>query len=1076
MKILKDTPFEVAWLVWKARPEKTCLTLVVKGSFAIVDSGRCPIDPQQELPAGDLHYDDDVNRSVRYESDFAHVKTRGECFVVGSCFAPKSKPVEMELAAFKIGPTLKKMAVIGDRCIQGLLKGQSKPVPFTEMPLCWERAFGGPRSKLNPVGEGLGKSIVNGKAVIRLPNIEDPANLIHGKRDKPTPIGSFPIPRTWSARTRHLGTYNSRWVDERWPWLPKDFNLAYHNAAPEDQRITGFYRGDEEIALINLHPEFPKIRCQLPGLRANAFLRDAKRDVLRPLTPELDTITVDTDLQKILCTWRAVTTVPSESLEEFSHLFVVHEEIGRKRSISDYRAWFEKLIADEEAGVREYEAQPVGTRDVRAGEVEQRPFPLPEEPSRGSERSNAALDPSSLLRRVGTLPEPVPMDSPVLSPVATRAFDEASVWIDIVFDESRELPEIPEQALAGQPPSGDEDAPSGSYAEPTITFDEHLRRKVAELQAGADRPVATSERPVAKMMTSKTRDDGAGLAQPKTTLLQAADEEPERPLEKTRIFSTNEDDTEIPLAKTALIPVVGPADDHDDASMEAERTDEKAGTSDNSRLLRSDWVSVVAEDDLDGGERGWAVTDESLMMLAEDAAFLFQNDDGHEPTAYMSHSDLASALARDVPSSEAAPSEGLEGSTTLQFIESFTAADDFDEVTEVQPELHLEPPSEPTRFESTPPPPFQKPEASEAKETLTRPSTQKKGLDEESALFIRPSELVHAFGGEEFADIKARAGSRPPPAPTEDEQRDVRERLMAAITADSDCAGWNLVDSDLSGLDLSGGKLKGALLVRANLSGASLDGADLQGALLDRARLTGASLHETDLSYASLVKAEGEGLRFDETCLDGADASEALFPDSIFRSCTCRGVHLDGADLVGARFEKTTLDQCGLSGAKLDGAVFVECSLVESELNEGTSAKGASLNDCQLDGLRASDGSDFSDATFMGAKIPNARFIGSRLERANFSFADLNGADFTEAILQHASFLGCKAREARFDRADLKRANLGKSDLHQARFEGAILQRTDMRGCNLFGAEFLDALLLDPKLELANLKGTKLAR
>ena len=51
----------------------------------------------------------------------------------------------------------------------------------------------------------------------------------------------------------------------------------------------------------------------------------------------------------------------------------------------------------------------------------------------------------------------------------------------------------------------------------------------------------------------------------------------------------------------------------------------------------------------------------------------------------------------------------------------------------------------------------------------------------------------------------------------------------------------------------------------------------------------------------------------------------------------------------------------------------------------------------------------------------------------------------------------------------------GKSDLPGARFEGASMLRTDLRGCNLFGAELFEAKLSDVKLELANVKGTKLA-
>ncbi len=1075
MRLLKDTPFEVAWLHWKARPETHCLTLVVKGSFSIVRAGPCPVDPQQELPTGDMHHDDDVERSVRYESDFAPVKTRGECFIVGSCFAPGGKPVEMELAAFKVGPSLKKMAVIGDRYFRGLLKGQSKPVPFTEMPLCWERAFGGERSKVNPVGEGLGKAIVNGKAVIRLPNIEDPAHLIQGKRDRPVPIGSFPIPRTWKARTRYTGSFDSGWLEDRWPWMPKDFDLAYHNAAPEDQRIAGFYRGDEEVSLVNLHREFPKLRCRLPSLRANAFLKETKRGLLRPLTPELDTITVDTDLGKVLCVWRAVTTIPSESLDEFSHLFVVHEEIDARRSINDYEQWFDQRLEEEDAAAKEFEAEPPAADDeVHAVEVTPPLLPKPEMPETEPRRPRSSMhyEPSALLRRTGTLPEPVPIDSPVLTPIATSAFDEGSVWIDIVLDESQEIPE----PARVEPPQVDVQRLAETQVEPTITFDEHLKKKAAELFDGEEKPDGPPDRPVAKTQVLAALDDEPERHDEKTMVLSAMEDQPERPVAKTQVLSVLDEEPERPIPKTAVVPIQEPSVELEYESLAIRVGDLESAESEDSFLMRTDWVSVAPREDLEGDGGGWMAPEASLLMLAKEAAFLAEDEDEHDATAYMSQTEVASALERGERAAEQLLSQDLEGSTTMRFIDALSDEHAFDELSKIQAVPVIEPPSAVPPAIVKPITPIPTPVVVTEDEPPRQPAPPSEVLKEESALFISPSELATALGGDEYRAAEEQKEEPPEPELTEADRQKLRDRVVAAIETDGDCAGWDLSDADLSGLDLSGGNFEGALMARADLTGAKLDGANFEDAVLDHATLAGASLVKTNFTKASLFAAEGEELHFEETLLDGAAAMHGRFPRARFTDCTCVKTELIGADLVGASFERTTLDRADLSRAKLDDAVFVESSLVDTDISEGASVRRAKLEDCDLSKLRASDGSDFSAANFRGAKITQGRFGGSKLEDANLSFAELDGADFGGAILTRATMLGCKLREARFDGAVLLDVKQGKSDLHEARFEGASLLRTDLRGCNLFGAEFLDANTLDTKLELANLTGTKLEK
>lgn len=361
MRVIKDTPLEIGWITWAVRPPQPSLVVVVKGTFALGPQGALPFAEEQELPTGDMFWDDDPELSARYESDMGIIKPRGEVLLVGTWRAPGGKPVTQAMIRMRVGSVKKQLALIGDRYWKGgMMGGVTEPVPFTEMPLCWERAFGGPKVDANPVGSGIEPVEVHGQKLVRLPNIEDPGRLIRSARDKPKPAGAFPIPRTWKARTSLMGTYTGRYQRTRWPWFPEDFQWEHFNAAPQDQRIRGFWKGDEEIALQGVHPDHRDLTCRLPGISPRVFLDPAgESKQLREVGLALDTIVVDADAAQVYCLWRGTTECKSETLEEYDHVFVVHEPIDRRQQPADYRAWFERKLAEEAAEEEQLEAEPM---------------------------------------------------------------------------------------------------------------------------------------------------------------------------------------------------------------------------------------------------------------------------------------------------------------------------------------------------------------------------------------------------------------------------------------------------------------------------------------------------------------------------------------------------------------------------------------------------------------------------------------------------------------------------------------------------------------------------------------------
>lgn len=342
------------------RPPRASLTVAIKATFDILPDGTCAIAPTQRPIAGDTRHDDDDQRSLRFDSDLALVKPRGECILAGTCHPPGGRPIGTSAVAFKIGPVARSIAVFGDRRWEKSMLGRkiSTPTPFTAMDLCWERCFGGSSHSENPLGRGI-DAVPRAEGAVLLPNLERPEALIASPSDRPMVAAAFPIDSGWKARVRRAGTYDARWLKQRWPFFPEDLDLEYFNAAPEEQRIRGYFRGDEEIALQNLAPGRPLVRGRLPGLRPRcfAFIRRGNADSFEEVSLELDTITVDADAMQAFAVWRGLVEVPSETLDEVRDLLVSHEALTARTPAGVHRARLSAihaaLAADDDGFVAE---------------------------------------------------------------------------------------------------------------------------------------------------------------------------------------------------------------------------------------------------------------------------------------------------------------------------------------------------------------------------------------------------------------------------------------------------------------------------------------------------------------------------------------------------------------------------------------------------------------------------------------------------------------------------------------------------------------------------------------------------
>lgn len=274
MELLRDTALEVAFVTTPITPPRHTLTVVVKATLTLPDAGVCELAAEQLPVASDVFVDDDPAKPLRYESDLAPIKPRGECLVLTGAPPPPGA-----VAAFALGP-LRRMLSTGD-----------------------------------------------GRAL--------------------APSG--PVARTDPSRARLAGTFDAAWQRDRWPFLPADHDIAYHLAAPLEQRVEGFWAGDEELALRDLCPGRALVRARLPGITPKVFALRSEAGEPEALRMRLDTVVVDAPGERVIALWRGTLDVASDRLEDLHTLLIWHEPLAARSGVEQARARIAAARAKAEA-------------------------------------------------------------------------------------------------------------------------------------------------------------------------------------------------------------------------------------------------------------------------------------------------------------------------------------------------------------------------------------------------------------------------------------------------------------------------------------------------------------------------------------------------------------------------------------------------------------------------------------------------------------------------------------------------------------------------------------------------------
>ena len=280
-------------------------------------------------------------------------KARGEVLVQGSCHAPRGRQIQGAAVSLRAGGLHKRLLVFGDRYWKrGVI---TKPLSFSEMPLTWDKAFGGRNYERNPLGKGAEKIMTpSGEVVHPLPNIEDPDNMVLDASMRPDPAGVGPIDITWPQRRKKEGTYDKKWQMETSPDLPADTLETLLNAAPENQWLKGFFKPGDILGLENMHPDFSNIASSLPKLRLRFFLTqrtslkrtEDEKLVFKEIENKIDTVWLFPSILRGVAIFRGVTEILDDEYADVIRIYTVTENFEDQPKTLEYYEEEEKKLLD----------------------------------------------------------------------------------------------------------------------------------------------------------------------------------------------------------------------------------------------------------------------------------------------------------------------------------------------------------------------------------------------------------------------------------------------------------------------------------------------------------------------------------------------------------------------------------------------------------------------------------------------------------------------------------------------------------------------------------------------------------
>ncbi len=232
--------------------------------------------------------------SARYPSDLCIEKRGTDVILVGSAVAKKrvtsvdvGVQVRSKSVALKVHGMREYFRALAEVAI-------SASVPFEEMPIAWERAYGGVAEDYsvvearNPAGVGVAKRDRDlvGKLA---PQIEHPGMPYKTSKDRHPPAGLGPLLPHWSPRRELAGTFDAAWQKTRMPLMPLDFDVRHNNVATPALIIEPSLAMGDNVSVLGMSHDLFAFRIPKMPVMLEA-LYDSRTEVVRPT---IDTVIIE---------------------------------------------------------------------------------------------------------------------------------------------------------------------------------------------------------------------------------------------------------------------------------------------------------------------------------------------------------------------------------------------------------------------------------------------------------------------------------------------------------------------------------------------------------------------------------------------------------------------------------------------------------------------------------------------------------------------------------------------------------------------------------------------------------------
>lgn len=870
-------------------------------------------------------------------------KACGEFLCAGTFHAPGGQPVAREAVSVRVGDREKRLLVTGPR--EWRTGGATRPEPIASMPVRYGLAFGGEGFPDNPTGMGYA---VDAEGRHPLPRIEYPDEAVSSPSQRPRP-GSFEgRDMGWRSRQRYAGTYDDDYLRTRMPGLADDTDWHVFNDAAEDQWFDGFLRGDEAFELIHMHPEQPRLRGQLPGVRARAFIHrrrepDRRNSALEfreiPLKPDTIWLLPDSGLGVVI--HRGTTEVSLDDATDVVSLLAATEgPADPPRSREHYRDELERR-SDPDEGYRYM-------LDTRALLPLDCPCAIQEmaanSPMDRQNTTNTNLQAFADNQRDQRGQEAAERVGEARQQIGTENELQAG-GVDGVDDQLQLL----ESAAGGG---------TGNTEEPDAELQRILERIAPGMAQGQDvdlakidfdgfdelsdwtQRMADDERARARRTMEEQLDDLRKRNDPGTEELDKAIRELEDTLRRM--------DLPPPLPRPADQDPVARMEEQLAALSEYREQLEQAGLDETQirdaipdlEALREQSDAAVqgfASQYREGAHMIGEATSPHPGQESERRALLIAANSRGERAAGGDYAfiDLRGVVLRDLDLSNA----------YLEYVD-FTGA------------------------------------------TLS-------GVNLSGAI------LAHArlddcrcehvdFSGANVGATKIDGAA----FSHCDFDRAILGRARIARTAFDHCTFTHrremFLESVLSRVRFAACGMPGLAFIENDLTGCAFRECDLAGAAFIQCKLAHADFSAATLSSANIVTTPAPGACFDDARMDQVRfIDEPTLNDCTFRRANLTGANLREADLAGADFSR----------ARLEGADFSDSDLSGANL-QSVRATGAQFRKAELERARL-DRADLREASLMNARIRQARFNGANLYSVSFLNATLGDTGFSGANLDN---------------------------------------------------------------------------